>query len=92
MANLPLTLTAADYARLMPLATRMVEPDGIDLPLLLGTAGSWPERASMLRRASLRACGIMSCSSVWVAGPVSGSTVMRPEGATRKVVGGPVTP
>jgi 4,5-dihydroxyphthalate decarboxylase len=51
MTNLPLTLTAADYARLMPLATRMVKPDGIDLTLLLGTAGSWPERASMLRRA-----------------------------------------
>jgi 4,5-dihydroxyphthalate decarboxylase len=51
MENLPLTLTAADYARLMPLATGMVKPDGIDLSLLLGRSGSWPERASMLRRA-----------------------------------------
>ena len=51
MANLPLILTAADYARLMPLATGMVRPDGIDLTLLLGRAGSWSERATMLRRA-----------------------------------------
>jgi 4,5-dihydroxyphthalate decarboxylase len=51
MANLPLILTAAGYARLMPLATGMVRPEGIDLTLLLGTAGSWPERATMLRRA-----------------------------------------
>jgi 4,5-dihydroxyphthalate decarboxylase len=51
MANLPLILTAADYARLMPLATGMVTPDGIDLTLLLGKSGSWPERATMLRRA-----------------------------------------
>ena len=51
MANLPLILTAADYARLMPLAAGMVKPEGIDLSLLLGTSGSWPERATMLRRA-----------------------------------------
>jgi 4,5-dihydroxyphthalate decarboxylase len=51
MARLPLILTAADYARLMPLATGMVKPEGIDLTLLLGRAGSWPERATMLRRA-----------------------------------------
>ncbi|HEX3992206.1 MAG TPA: hypothetical protein VHX39_13620 [Acetobacteraceae bacterium] len=51
MANLPLILTAADYARLMPLATGMVQPDGIDLTLLLGQSGSWTERATMLRRA-----------------------------------------
>lgn len=51
MTHLPLTLTAADYARLMPLATRAVVPDGIDLTLLLGRAGSWPERAQMLGRA-----------------------------------------
>jgi 4,5-dihydroxyphthalate decarboxylase len=52
MTNLPLTLTAADYARLMPLATGAVVPDGIDLTLLLGRAGSWPQRAEMLGRAS----------------------------------------
>lgn len=51
MANLPLILTAADYARLMPLATGMVKPDGIDLSLLLGRSGSWTDRAGMLRRA-----------------------------------------
>jgi len=51
MADLPLMLTAADYARLMPLATGMVKPDGIDLTLLLGRSGSWAERATMLRRA-----------------------------------------
>ena len=51
MTNLPLTLTAADYARLMPLATRAVVPDGIDLTMLLGREGSWPNRAQMLARA-----------------------------------------
>jgi 4,5-dihydroxyphthalate decarboxylase len=51
MANLPLTLTAADYARLMPLASGAVAPEGIDLTLLLGQEGSWPDRAEMLRRA-----------------------------------------
>jgi 4,5-dihydroxyphthalate decarboxylase len=51
MTDLPLILTAADYARLMPLATGMVKPEGIDLTLLLGRSGSWPERATMLRRA-----------------------------------------
>jgi len=51
MPDLPLILTAADYARLMPLATGMVKPRGVDLTLLLGSAGSWTERATMLRRA-----------------------------------------
>ena len=51
MATLPLTLTAADYARMMPLATGAIAPDGIDLTLLLGSAGSWAARADMLRRA-----------------------------------------
>ncbi len=51
MANLPLTLTTADYARMLPLAAGMVKPEGIDLTLLLGNSGSWPERATMLRRA-----------------------------------------
>jgi hypothetical protein len=40
MARLPLILTAAGYARLMPLATGMVQPEGIDLTLLLGRTGS----------------------------------------------------
>jgi 4,5-dihydroxyphthalate decarboxylase len=51
MTDLPLTLTAADYARLMPLVSGAVKPAGIDLTLLLGREGSWPMRAEMLRRA-----------------------------------------
>jgi 4,5-dihydroxyphthalate decarboxylase len=52
MANLPISLTCADYARVMPLAIGDVKPDGIDLSMILGRAGSWPMRAEMLRRAS----------------------------------------
>jgi 4,5-dihydroxyphthalate decarboxylase len=51
MPNLPLTLAAADYARLMPLATRAVVPEGIDLTMLLAREGAWPERAALLSRA-----------------------------------------
>ncbi len=51
MADLKLTLTCADYARVMPLVTKQVKPDGIDLTLEVGTGGSWPMRAEMLRRA-----------------------------------------
>jgi hypothetical protein len=51
MPNLPITLTCADYARVMPLATGEVSPKGIDLKMVLGTRGSWPTRAEMLRRA-----------------------------------------
>jgi 4,5-dihydroxyphthalate decarboxylase len=51
MANVPITLTCADYARLMPLATGEVKPEGIDLRMVLGRRGSWPIRAEMLRRA-----------------------------------------
>jgi len=51
MANVPISLTCADYARLMPLATGEVKPEGIDLRMILGRQGSWPVRAEMLRRA-----------------------------------------
>ena len=51
MANVAITLTCADYARVMPLATGEVKPAGIDLTLILGSRGSWPARAEMLRRA-----------------------------------------
>ena len=51
MANLPITLTCADYARLMPLAAGEVKPKGIDLTLVLGSHGSWSDRAEMLHRA-----------------------------------------
>ena len=37
MANVPITLTCADYARLMPLATGEVKPEGIDLRMILGS-------------------------------------------------------
>jgi len=51
MADVPITLTCADYARIMPLATGEVKPDGIALTMILGSRGSWPARAEMLRRA-----------------------------------------
>ena len=49
--DIPITLTCADYARVMPLAIGDVKPDGIALTLVLGTGGSWETRAEMLRRA-----------------------------------------
>jgi len=51
MADIPITLTCADYARIMPLATGEVKPSGIALTMILGSRGSWPARAEMLRRA-----------------------------------------
>jgi 4,5-dihydroxyphthalate decarboxylase len=51
MTDFAMTLTIADYARIMPLAMRQVKPEGIDLTLEMGRGGSWPERAEMLRRA-----------------------------------------
>ncbi len=49
--EVPIALTCADYARVMPLATGEVKPRGIALTLILGSRGSWPARAEMLRRA-----------------------------------------
>jgi 4,5-dihydroxyphthalate decarboxylase len=51
MADIPITLTCADYARVMPLATGAVKPEGIALTLILNSRGSWPGRAELLRRA-----------------------------------------
>jgi 4,5-dihydroxyphthalate decarboxylase len=51
MTALSVTLTCADYARVMPLATGQVKPEGIALSMILGNHGSWPARAEMLRRA-----------------------------------------
>src|SRR5712691_2198539 len=51
MADIPIALTCADYARLALLMTGDVKPDGIGLTLIHGTGGSWPARAEMLRRA-----------------------------------------
>lgn len=45
---MPITLTCADYARIMPLAIGAVPAD---FTLLLSRRGSWEERAGMLRRA-----------------------------------------
>ena len=42
MADIPISLPGADYARVMPLATGEVTPEGIDLTMVLGEAGSWP--------------------------------------------------
>ena len=51
MPDIPLTLTCADYARVMPLAAGDVKPDGVALTLVHGAGGSWEMRAEMLRRA-----------------------------------------
>ena len=51
MADVQISLTCADYARVMPLATGEVKPEGIALTMILGSRGSWPARAEMLRRA-----------------------------------------
>ncbi len=51
MADIPIALTCADYARVMPLASGAIKADGIDLTLVLGSGGSWEARAEMLRRA-----------------------------------------
>jgi 4,5-dihydroxyphthalate decarboxylase len=51
MADVRVSLTCADYARVLPLATGEVRPDGIALTMILGSRGSWPARAEMLRRA-----------------------------------------
>jgi 4,5-dihydroxyphthalate decarboxylase len=45
MPGIPISLTCADYARVMPLVTGDVKPDGIDLTLIHGTGGSWEMRA-----------------------------------------------
>ena len=52
MADIPIRLTCADYARVMPLAVGAIKPDGIDLTMILGREGSWPTRAEMLRRSA----------------------------------------
>jgi 4,5-dihydroxyphthalate decarboxylase len=51
MADIRVSLTCADYARIMPLATGEVQPKNIALTMVLGRRGSWPDRAEMLRRA-----------------------------------------
>lgn len=52
MADLPISLTCADYARVMPLAAGMIDTPGIALTMILGRSGKWTDRAEMLRRAT----------------------------------------
>ncbi|MBM3549892.1 MAG: hypothetical protein FJX54_23375 [Alphaproteobacteria bacterium] len=52
MADLPISLTCADYVRVLPLACGMIETPGIELTMLLGRAGKWTDRAEALRRAT----------------------------------------
>ena len=51
MPDVRISLTCADYARVLPLATGEVKPEGLALTMILGSRGSWPARAEMLRRA-----------------------------------------
>jgi 4,5-dihydroxyphthalate decarboxylase len=46
-----ITLTCADYARVMPLVTGQVRAEGLDLRVEVSRDGSWAGRAEMLRRA-----------------------------------------
>jgi 4,5-dihydroxyphthalate decarboxylase len=52
MANIPIRLTCADYAKLAPLMIGDVQPAGVDLTLLHRTEGSWLGRVEMLQRAT----------------------------------------
>jgi 4,5-dihydroxyphthalate decarboxylase len=45
------TLTLADYARIMPLASGAVTMEGTTLNVVTGRQGSWPDRAALLSRA-----------------------------------------
>lgn len=46
-----LTLTCADYTRVMPLASGQVRMEGGDLALRLSQPGSWPSRAAVMGEA-----------------------------------------
>lgn len=52
MTDLKISLTCADYMRVLPLAAGMIETPGIDLTMILGRFGRWTDRAEMLRRAT----------------------------------------
>jgi hypothetical protein len=51
MRDIPISLTCADYAQVMPLATGDVKPYGTALTLIHRTAGSGETSAEMPRRA-----------------------------------------
>ena len=50
MADTAITLALADYARIMPLVTGAITPEGIKLTVITGHRGSWPDRAAILAR------------------------------------------
>jgi 4,5-dihydroxyphthalate decarboxylase len=50
MSDTPITLACADYARVMPLVTGAVKPEGVALTVITGHEGSWPDRAALLRQ------------------------------------------
>src|SRR5207237_3266141 len=64
MPDVPIVLTCADYARIMPLATGEVKPEGIALPLLLGSRGS------IWYRHFLRFSGVDPASIQWWIGDI----------------------
>jgi hypothetical protein len=51
MADLPITLTCADYTLVMPLATGDIKPEGIALTLIHGAGVSWEMRGNAAPRA-----------------------------------------
>jgi len=85
MAGAPISLTCADYARVMPLATGAIKADGIDLTLVLGSGGSWETRAEMLRRA-------LDDSAVQGGEASMAGHLRRIDGGDRRFVGLPVFP
>ena len=57
MTELPITLTCADYARVMPLATGEVKPEGIALTMVLSSRGSWPRIWTLLSSPNVGSIG-----------------------------------
>jgi 4,5-dihydroxyphthalate decarboxylase len=51
MADIPVTLTCSDYARVMLLASGDIKPDGVELTLITSKPASWDDRQEMMRRA-----------------------------------------
>lgn len=50
-ANVPITLTCSDYARVMLLASGDIKPEGIELSFITSKPASWDDRQEMMRRA-----------------------------------------
>jgi 4,5-dihydroxyphthalate decarboxylase len=51
MSKPTITLTCADYNRIMPLASGKVQAEGLDLRLTLSDPGNWPSRAAVMKQA-----------------------------------------